>query len=117
MKKQVVLIVEEAPNMLDMMAERLRGDFVILTAPNGRQALKVLKLCPIDLIIVDIDMGITGSLDLLQTIAEKKTNLKTVLMERPNGLPVNKLCNELNLNAHIPESYSADAALEALRAA
>lgn len=117
MKKQVVLIVEEESKMLDIMAETLRGKFVILTAPNGSHAVKVLKLCPVDVVIADMEMTNTGSLELLQEIAGNKTNLKTVLMERASGLPVKKLCNELNLNAHITESYSVDTVSEVLRAA
>jgi DNA-binding NarL/FixJ family response regulator/signal transduction histidine kinase len=61
-----ILVVEDAPDLLEFLAEALGKDFVIDTATNGSQALSLLKEGQLpDLIVSDVMMPIMDGTALL----------------------------------------------------
>jgi CheY-like chemotaxis protein len=64
-----VLVVDDLPANLDLMARRLeRSGFGVLTASDGPQALRILREQAVDLVLLDIMMpGMTG-LDVLRRV-------------------------------------------------
>ena len=67
--KQIVLI-DDDPNLLASLERhfrRYRDEWKLLTAPDGNQALKLVRQHPVDLVIADILMP---EMDGIETIAE-----------------------------------------------
>jgi two-component system, sensor histidine kinase and response regulator len=53
---QTILLVDDTPENIDVLAEILRDEYKIKVAPNGKSALKILSLGSIDLVLLDIMM-------------------------------------------------------------
>ena len=64
--EQSVLIVDDMPENIDILAEALVNDFTILTAKSGKEALKSVKKNPPDLILLDIVMPGMDGYDVLK---------------------------------------------------
>ncbi|MEZ9236909.1 MULTISPECIES: HD-GYP domain-containing protein [Shewanella] len=61
MEKQTILVVDDTPANIDVLAGVLKADYHIKIAKNGEQALKIARAIPLDLILLDIMMpGIDG---------------------------------------------------------
>ena len=68
-----ILVVDDQESNVDMLSRRLqRVGYDVVSAPNGREALKALQSEPIDLILLDQMMpGMTG-IEVLQTVRATK---------------------------------------------
>ena len=61
MDKQTILVVDDTPENIDVLAGVLKADYQIKIAKNGVLALKIANSIPLDLILLDIMMpGIDG---------------------------------------------------------
>lgn len=61
MDQQTLLVVDDTPANIDVLAGMLKDDYQIKVAKNGEIALKIAKRLPLDLILLDIMMpGIDG---------------------------------------------------------
>ncbi|MCF8033605.1 MAG: response regulator [Desulfarculaceae bacterium] len=76
-----VLIVDDEPEFLESMGERLRNrDFLVDTAGSGEVALEKIQANIYDAIVLDLMMpGIDGMATLKQALA-KKTDLQIILL-------------------------------------
>ena len=64
-----VLLVDDEAELCELMAFQLEHDgFGVHTAHSGREAIKLLKNKPVDLIISDVSMPNGNGLDLLEHI-------------------------------------------------
>ncbi|ACJ28191.1 Response regulator receiver:Metal-dependent phosphohydrolase, HD subdomain protein [Shewanella piezotolerans WP3] len=61
MEQQTLLVVDDTPANIDVLAGMLKDDYQIKVAKNGEIALKIARRLPLDLILLDIMMpGIDG---------------------------------------------------------
>ncbi|MCL1093636.1 response regulator [Shewanella kaireitica] len=61
MEQQTLLVVDDTPANIDVLAGMLKDDYQIKVAKNGEIALKIAQRLPLDLILLDIMMpGIDG---------------------------------------------------------
>jgi putative two-component system response regulator len=61
MKQKNILVVDDAPETIDILVGLLRGKYKVKAALNGETALKIATTMPPDLILLDIVMpGIDG---------------------------------------------------------
>ena len=56
LKQSTVLIVDDTPNNIQVIAEVLKGDYAIKVAISGKKALEISSSVPIDIILLDIMM-------------------------------------------------------------
>jgi two-component system response regulator YesN len=49
-------------------------------ATNGREALEIIKLTPIDILITDIRMPVMDGVQLIKSIREEKSNIKCIVL-------------------------------------
>ena len=99
--KQKLLIVDDDPMNLDMLARRLeRQGYAVGTASSGREALIYINKHPLDLVLLDHNMPDMSGLEVLQSI--RRT-------QGPSDLPVimvtavseaNTIVTALNLGAN-----------------
>ena len=112
MNKKAVLFVGEDQAQLDFLAGSLRRKFLLLRAPNGRQAWEVLKACKIDCLVTYIDIPLMNGLDLIEKIRNADYKITTIVARRGHDLLIKKRCNELGVNGYLPRPYSADRLIE-----
>lgn len=55
-EKQTILLVEDDSDMLSFIRKQLKDDYIIYTAQDGEEGLKILKKQEVDLIITDLMM-------------------------------------------------------------
>lgn len=82
LKKEVILIVEDHPEIRDYIKDILEDSYQILTASNGKRALKVLDKEHVDLIITDLMMPWFDGFELLESLKsdEKLTNIPALVL-------------------------------------
>ena len=86
-KKPRILIVDDSPEIIDMLVKLLEKDYQVLAKTNGHDALKVAMNNEIDLILLDIIMpGIDG----FEVCEKLKANDKT------RDIPVVFITGEVN---------------------
>lgn len=83
MKKEKVMIVDDEPNVLELLSAILRlNDLEVITAGNGVEALEKLKSEKPDLIILDIMMPGMSGFDVCEKIRsnQKTSRLKVIFL-------------------------------------
>jgi len=73
-QKQLILIVDDTPENVRLLASLLTDDYEIAIATNGAQALEMIKDTPPDLILLDVMMP---EMDGFEVCRRVKNNLAT----------------------------------------
>lgn len=63
-----LLLVEDEEAMIDFLLERLRESFTVEHAPNGKEALEILRSIHIDMVVSDINMPVMNGWELCKEI-------------------------------------------------
>ena len=63
MEKKSILVVDDAPANIDLIANILRDQYKIKAATNGDKALKSATKSPPDLILLDVMLGDENGMD------------------------------------------------------
>jgi two-component system, cell cycle sensor histidine kinase and response regulator CckA len=113
-----VLVVDDEPSVLSVTARILRdAGYVAVTAPNAREALRLLEESdpPIDLVITDVVMPETDGHALGRLIAERHPGVRVVYM---SAYPPNDVFHRGSPGAGVPfllKPFSAEALVAVLR--
>ncbi|WP_321334937.1 two-component regulator propeller domain-containing protein [uncultured Bacteroides sp.] len=108
--RYTLLVVEDNFEMLSFVAKQLSGDYVVLTAGNGMEALDVLKDRAVSLIISDIVMPEMDGLELCDHLKSELDyshipiillTAKTTLQSKIEGL-------KLGADAYIEKPFSVE---------
>ncbi len=76
-----VLLVDDDPDFLDIMSERMRTrGMEVDTAASGKEALEKLEAQSYDAVLLDLMMPEMGGLEALQIIKEKKPEIQVILL-------------------------------------
>lgn len=78
---ETILVVDDEPLMRDIFSEILRdSNYRVLTAGNGKEALKLLRIEAVDLLLTDIIMPEIDGYELAAKVAERYPHIKIQLM-------------------------------------
>lgn len=85
-----VLIVEDDPDLRDLLAERLRADFDVVTAADGLDALAIAQRLRPDLVLCDVVMPRLDGLGLLRALRGDPAlaRVAIILLSARGGEPV-----------------------------
>lgn len=75
-----ILLVDDEPDMLDFLERSLRKRFQVVRAPNGLEALDLLKAGDFEVLITDQKMPRMGGLELLEEISDEYPTLVRLLL-------------------------------------
>ena len=65
MKKKMVLVVEDEPDIVNVLKIRLESEgFDVLTAPDGKEGLRAIREFIPDIVVLDLVMPEIGGLEL-----------------------------------------------------
>ena len=119
MNKRSLLVVEDNPESLKLLVHDLKqeftGEFIILRAATGRQALEILDVCTIDCLVAAANMSEMGGLDLLEKIGGTKHNVKTIVIDKKGDNLVRKRCNELGFSTYLSSPSLMNSLIRELR--
>jgi CheY-like chemotaxis protein len=83
MEKQIILVVDDAPAVLDLLAGLLKDKYRVKAAINGKAALRIAQSAkPPDLILLDIVMPEMNGLEVCKELKKnaETTNIPIVFL-------------------------------------
>jgi DNA-binding response OmpR family regulator len=108
-----VLIVDDEPNILDLLRDVLEEEgFTVITASNGAAALYLIQRIPVALVLTDLMMPLVSGIDLahqLRSIPETAT-IPLLLMSAAMPEHVNSI-----FAAVIHKPFEVDAVVDIVR--
>jgi CheY-like chemotaxis protein len=87
MAKQTILIVDDEKKVLELLKEtieELGSEYNVLTARNGKEALKTLEKQKLDLVLLDINMPVMSGVQVLSELHNKKIWLPIIILTAYN---------------------------------
>jgi two-component system response regulator HydG len=78
--RPLVLVVDDKPNMLRLMAKVLHTDVRVCTAERGAEAVRLLEAEPVDAVLSDLRMPDMDGLQLLQASKRLRPRSEFILM-------------------------------------
>jgi len=98
MKKPVILAVDDEQAMLDTLRIMLKGEYEVVTASDGRQAVETVKARHIDLVLLDVNLPVFDGIKALELIREIDTEVGVVMLSASDS--AHKAVAALKLGAY-----------------
>jgi CheY-like chemotaxis protein len=116
---KTVLIVDDESEILDVLSMIFESlDYKCLTAANGEEALKKIKVKDIDLLILDNSMPIVSGEEVLETIHREKLKNFKIIFSSGQTMSLLQLVNEneyfVNVDYLLNKPFSIAKVQEAL---
>lgn len=107
---QTLLIVEDNQEMLEFVAKKMMGNYHVLRAMDGVEAIRILNDAEVDLVISDIMMPNMDGMELLRTIKSQVeySHIPVVLLTAKSNLQSKIEGLELGADAYIEKPFSLD---------
>ena|SRR2546428_12334214 len=85
-RKNTILLVDDDPSVREQMGRVLTGEgYLVLCAANGAEALGIAAACPIDLVLLDLNMPVKGGWDTFEKLTSDNPLLAVIVITaRPN---------------------------------
>ncbi|WP_310488288.1 response regulator, partial [Chamaesiphon sp. VAR_69_metabat_338] len=99
-----ILAIDNNPDDCDLLARQLKQQgYVVATATNAAQALRLLNAIPFDLIAIDVLMPGSDGLDLLQQLKQnrKLKYIPAIAISTPETIDVALRCIELGAEDYL----------------
>lgn len=108
--RPTVLVVEDNLEMLAFVARQLSGDYNVLTAINGVEALRLLDDHFVNLVVSDVVMPQMGGFELCRTIKSKLdySHIPVVLLTAKTNIQSKIEGMELGADAYIEKPFSVE---------
>ena len=113
--KKVVLIADGEPGIEKSLALCLKDEFHVLSVPNGREAMEVLKTWQIDCLVADIDLPVMNGIELVEKVRDAGYSINTIMSTGGNSLLIKERHEELAVNGYIQRPYSMRTMVEMIR--
>lgn len=109
-ERATILVVDDHEEILDFIADDLSGDYTVLTAKNGRQALDVLAEYPIQLVVSDVMMPEIDGYELCQRVKSdvEYSHIPIILLTAKNTLQSKIQGLEQGADAYIEKPFSPE---------
>ena len=105
-----ILVVEDNPEMLAFVVRQLSKDYVVLTASNGVEALKILDGDYVSLVISDVMMPVMDGFELCRKIKSdlNYSHIPVILLTAKTNLQSKIEGMELGADAYIEKPFSVE---------
>lgn len=105
---EAVLVVEDNPDMLNFIAEKLNESYIVERAKNGVEALEILKLKSIDIIVSDIMMPEMDGFELCEKVKSdiEFSHIIVILLTAKNDLNSKIKGLEVGADAYVEKPFS-----------
>ena len=85
MRVPVLLVVDDEKNIRDMLGLILGGQYEVLLAENGAQALKTVKTRPVDIVLMDVNLPGMDGIRTLELVKEFDPEIEVVMLSGENS--------------------------------
>jgi MinD-like ATPase involved in chromosome partitioning or flagellar assembly/DNA-binding response OmpR family regulator len=104
----MILVVDDNPTNCDLLSRQLkRQGYTVTTATNAKQALRLLKAVPYDLILLDVIMPEVDGLELLQQLKQddRFQHIPAIAISALETIDVAVKCIELGAEDYLQKPY------------
>jgi CheY-like chemotaxis protein len=108
-RSQNLLVVDDCRELLHILGECFAvyaDGYNILTAPDGREAIKVLQSAPVDILLTDLHMPGMNGLELSSFTKNYYPGTKIFTMSGDDKIMWKNGLNNLGISAHIRKPFS-----------
>lgn len=108
--RPTVLVVEDNPDMIAFVARQLSGEYTVLTATNGAEALQVLDGNYVNLVVSDVVMPVMDGFELCKTIKSELdySHIPVILLTAKTNIQSKIEGMELGADAYIEKPFSVE---------
>lgn len=108
--RPVVLLVEDNQDMLSFVKRQLSNDYVVLTAANGVEALRILDGNYVNIIVSDVVMPLMDGFELCKNVKSKLdySHVPIVLLTAKTNIQSKIEGLELGADAYIEKPFSVE---------
>lgn len=108
--KPTILLVDDSEDMLEFLADELADKYILFTATNGWEALRILKEEAVQLVISDVMMPVMDGFELCRTIKTdvEYSHVPTILLTAKNTLQSKIEGLELGADAYIEKPFAME---------
>ena len=103
-----ILIVDDERNMRLLTAARLDGQYKVITASDGKEAIDIIHKGNIDLVIADIMMPVMDGYDLLKTLREEGYRMPFLFLTAKEALGDKERGFSLGTDDYMTKPFSSD---------
>ena len=117
--KPVVLVADDNPDMLSFIVRQLESNYVVVTANDGVEALKVLDNQEVSLVVSDVVMPRMDGFELCKLIKSKLdySHIPVILLTAKTNIQSKIEGLELGADAYIEKPFSISEIETAIREA
>lgn len=114
--RYTVLVVEDNPEMLSFVSRQLSHEYIVLTAVNGEEALRILDENFVNLIVSDVVMPLMDGFELCKTVKSKLdySHIPIILLTAKTNIQSKVEGLELGADAYIEKPFSPEYLLAAI---
>src|SRR5258708_898628 len=118
MTKPRILIVDDEPALLKLLARRLELEgFDVATAASGEQAMALLSVAQPQLVVSDLKMGGMDGMALFATIQRLHPLLPVIILTAHGSIPDAVAATRRGVFGYLTKPFEADALLAEIRSA
>lgn len=104
----IVLVVDDEPRVLEGFEAILDGQFKVLTARSGKEALERIAKESINLVFLDIKMPDMDGMEVLRSIKEYDENLSVIMATATDKAKAAVEAMQLGASGYITKPFDAD---------
>ncbi len=106
--RPVILIVDDNPEILDFITQQLRGNYTVMQALNGQEAMHKIKTEAVNLIVSDIMMPVMDGFELCKNLKTDLTysHIPIILLTAKNTLQSKIQGLDIGADAYIEKPFS-----------
>ena len=108
--RKTVLIVDDSSDMTEMLKDSLDSIYEVLTASNGKEALKKAKETKPDIILTDLMMPVMNGMELCRALKEDKetVNIPIIIITAKHDLGVKLEGLTIGADDYITKPFNLD---------
>lgn len=115
-KKPVILVVDDEPDMCEMLSELLSDEgYKLETATNGKDAVKKVLGGSVDIVLLDIMMPGQDGIDTLRQIKDIRPKLPVVMITGFGTLSTARNAMKLGAYDYITKPFNIDCIKEIIK--
>ena len=103
--KKTVLFVDDMPTLVNIMKDRLKGDFNVIGASDGEEAWDHIEKDEVDFIVLDLEMPHMSGLEFLARLRSSENSTEVIITTGKSSRFYAEQCADLGVSGYIIKPY------------
>ena len=106
LSKKTVLFVDDEPTLVNIMKDRLKDDYNVICACDGKEAWDHIAKDKIDFIILDLEIPEMNGLELLARLRSSENYTDVIIATGKSNRFYAEQCADLGVSGYIIKPYT-----------